>query len=210
MPGMKRPDGAAGGQPDVFERQYAAGSAPWDLGGCQPEMQTLADDGVFGKRVLDVGCGTGETSLFLAARGHDVTGIDSAAQAIAAAREKAAERGLVIDFVLADVLDELPILDREYDAVVDVGFFHALTDDQRLDFADKLAAVLVPGGVYAMLCFSERVPGAWGPRRVSEADIRATFAGDAYNVRGVRAAELHSAVPEMPIVDANLAVIERV
>jgi len=93
--------------------------------------------------------------------------------------------------------------------VTDVGFFHALTDAQRTDFAGKLAGKLAPGGVYAMLCFSERVPGAWGPRRVSEAEIRAVFAGPEWVLRAIRPAELHSAVEAMPIVDANLALIER-
>jgi 2-polyprenyl-3-methyl-5-hydroxy-6-metoxy-1,4-benzoquinol methylase len=210
MPGMKRPEGAAGGHPpDVFHRQYAGGHAPWDIAEPQPEIVTLDDAGVFGPRVLDVGCGTGETALFLASRGHDVTGIDAVAAAIEAAKSRATERGLDVCFHTADVLEVLPELIGKFHSVTDVGFFHALSDAQRADFATKLADKIAPGGVYAMLCFSERVPGAWGPRRVSEAEIRATFAGGAWRVHEVRPAELHSAVEAMPIVDANLALVER-
>jgi SAM-dependent methyltransferase len=223
--GMKRPDGTAGGHPAgvpggpgpgdddphaVFRRQYAGGDAPWDINRPQPEIVALEAAGVLGPRVLDVGCGTGQTAVFLAERGHDVTGLDAVPAAIEAAKARATAAGLDICFRAADVLDVLPELIGRFHSVTDVGFFHALTDEQRLDFAAKLADRLAPGGVYAMLCFSERVPGAWGPRRVSEAEIRATFADDAvWNVREVRAAELHSAVAEMPVVDANLTIVER-
>jgi len=222
IPGMKRPDGAPGentnAAPDgagadhphaVFHRAYAGGDAPWDIGEPQPEMVALDDAGVFGPRVLDVGCGTGETALFFASRGHDVTGVDAVPAAIETAQARAVERELDICFRAADVLEVLPELTGRFHAVVDVGFFHALSDEQRADFAEKLVERLAPGGVYAMLCFSDRVPGAWGPRRVSEGEIRATFSGEAWHVREVRTAGLHSAVESMPVVDANLAIVER-
>ncbi len=222
MPGGKRPEGAAGGHPDaepsgpagepehgVFHRAYASGHAPWDIGRPQPEIAALEAAGVFGPRMLDVGCGTGETAIFLAEHGHDVTGVDAVPAAIGVAEAKAAERGLDICFRAADVLKVLPELIGKFHSVTDVGFFHALTDEQRADFAEKLGHKLAPGGVYVMLCFSERVPGGWGPRRVSEAEIRATFADEAWRIREIRPAELHSAVPAMPVVDANLALIER-
>ena len=115
-------------------------------------------------------------------------------------------------FVAGDVLGDAAVSggSAPFDAVVDVGFFHALADEQRAAFVGELADALAPGGVYAMLCFSERVPGGWGPRRVSEADIRGAFADTRFSVREVRPAELHSARAEMPVVDANLAIVERV
>lgn len=219
-PGERHPGGHPGGNPGghpkgehphaVFERQYASGNAPWDIGRPQPEVVALEASGIFGPCVLDVGCGTGETALFLASRGHEVVGVDAVPVAIQQAREKAEDRKLSVKFVAGDVLDTMPWIEgRPFDSVIDIGFFHALSDEQRLTFAHELADALARGGMYAMLCFSDRVPGEFGPRRVSEAEIRGVFVAPLFHVREVRAAELHSARPEMPVVDANLALIER-
>jgi SAM-dependent methyltransferase len=194
----------------AFRHLYAGGAAPWDIGRPQPGMVALDDAGMFGPSVLDVGCGTGELSIFLASRGHAVVGVDAVPAPIEQARQKAEQRSVKATFVVADVLEVLARLDgRPFDAVVDVGFFHALGDEDRVTFARELADVMAAGGVYAMLCFSDRVPGQFGPRRISEADIRATFASPVFTVREVRPAELYSARPEMPVVDANLAIVER-
>lgn len=209
------PGGRPGGDPagaerhGMFQRHYVEGTAPWDIGRPQPEIVALDEAGQLGPVVIDVGCGTGENALFLASRGHHVTGIDAAQAAIATARAKAEERGLEAEFIAADVLKALPEIGMSADAVIDVGFFHSLSDEERPVFVDGLARVLASSGVYAMLCFSDRVPGDLGPRRVSEAEIRLAFWGRRWIVREIRPAELHSAVPARPIVDANLAIIER-
>jgi SAM-dependent methyltransferase len=52
--------------------------------------------------VLDLGCGTGRVALDLAARGHEVTGVDSEPELIDALRDRARERGLSVDGVVAD------------------------------------------------------------------------------------------------------------
>jgi SAM-dependent methyltransferase len=214
IPGMKRPEGAAGGHPPAdgerFEGAYVDGTAPWDIDRPQPEIVAAEESGAIGHRVLDVGCGTGQTALFLAERGHDVVGVDAASTAIEIAKQRAAERGLDVCFRHADTIEVLPSLVGRFHTVTDVGFFHSLADDRRTCFIAELADKIAPGGTYVMLCFSDRVPGQWGPRRVSDAEIRACFAGEEWHVREVRPAELHSAVEAMPTVDANLAIVERV
>lgn len=201
---------AAGRPHGSFHNAYASGAAPWDIGEPQPEIIAQEEACTFGDRVIEVGCGTGDNAIFLASRGHDVIGIDSAQIAIDAAQRKAADAEVTATFVIGDVLDVLSGIEgAPFDSALDVGFFHALDDEQRIAFAHRLASVLVPGGTYVMLCFSERVPGEWGPRRVSEAEIAETFSAPWFRIREIRPAELISAVPEMPIVDANLAIVER-
>jgi SAM-dependent methyltransferase len=64
-----------------------------------------------------------------------------------------------------------------FDTVIDCGVFHVFDDSDRRRYVDSLAAVIPPGGRYFMLCFSEHQPGDWGPRRITQDEIRASFAG---------------------------------
>jgi SAM-dependent methyltransferase len=135
----------------------------------------LADAGELTSPVLDSGCGTGEHGLLAAARGLDVVGVDLSPAAIARAREKARVRGLAADFLVGDVL-ALDRLGRRFASVIDSGTFHVFDDADRARYVSSLASVLEPGGTLHLLCFSERTPGTQGPRRVTQADLRAAFA----------------------------------
>ena len=66
---------------------------PWDIGRPQPVFERLAEQGLLRGRLLDSGCGTGENTMMAAAHGADALGVDVAPNAIAQARQKAAERG---------------------------------------------------------------------------------------------------------------------
>ena len=102
-------------------------------------------------------------------------GIDTAALAIRKAEAKAAARGLSAQFLVHDALD-LVGLGRTFDSVIDSGFFHVLSDEDRPVFVENLAAVLAPGGRYFMLCFSDRNPGDYPlPRRLAKEEIRDSF-----------------------------------
>ncbi|HLZ28773.1 MAG TPA: class I SAM-dependent methyltransferase [Chloroflexota bacterium] len=170
--------------PEHFDALYAGAPPPWDIGRPQPAFQHLAESGALRGRVLDSGCGTGEHALMAAALGLPVTGIDASPTAIhlaeckAAERQQAAEgqpgRPLDVRFLVWDALN-LPALGEQFDTVLDSGLFHVFDDADRSRYVDSLRAVVAPLGHYYLLCFSERVPGARGPRRVSQAEIRASF-----------------------------------
>ena len=165
---------AATRSPAQFDDLYD-GTPPWDIGRPQPVFTQLADSDAIRGRVLDVGCGTGEHVLMAAERGLEVTGVDLAPKAIAAARRKAAERGLDPRLLVWDAL-RLDELGERFDTVLDSGVFHVFDDAARERYVTSLGSVLVPGGTYLMCCFSDRQPGDWGPRRVAEAEIRDAFA----------------------------------
>ena len=164
-------DGAAGAS---WDDAYTQGWAPWDIGRPQPVFVRLADAGEFTSPVLDSGCGTGEHALMLAERGLEVLGVDVAPTAIGLAREKTALRGLNAQFEVGDVL-ALHRLGRRFATVLDSGVFHTFDDTDRPRYVASLASVLEPGGVIHLLCFSEHTPGEWGPRRVTQAELRAAF-----------------------------------
>jgi SAM-dependent methyltransferase len=160
-------------RPDDFNVMYA-GAPPWDIGRPQPAFLDLADAGMLHGRALDVGCGTGEHVLMAASRGLAATGIDAAPAAIAMAESKARERRVDARFLVWNAL-ELAGLEQQFDTVLDSGLFHVFDDDDRARFVASLAAGTGPGARYHMLCFSDRQPGDWGPRRVSQDEIRASF-----------------------------------
>ncbi len=157
---------------NTFQAAYA-GQAPWDIGRPQPAFLAVADR-ITGS-VLDAGCGTGETALYLAARGRKVTGIDFLEEPIRRARLKAAERGLAVTFLVMDAL-ALKDLSERFDNVVDSGLFHVFSDADRPVYVEGLATVLKPGGRLFLLCFSDAEPGTQGPRRVSKKELHDAFA----------------------------------
>jgi len=161
--------------PPSWDSVYEAGSSPpWDIGRPQPAFVRLADGGLLGRRVLDAGCGSGEHALLAAARGADVVGVDISQRAIERARHKAAERGLAARFEVGDALS-LDGLGLTFDTVIDSGLFHVFDDAGRARYVASLASVVRSGGTCYLMCFSERQPGAMGPRRVRQEELRAAF-----------------------------------
>jgi SAM-dependent methyltransferase len=147
---------------------------PWDIGRPQPAFVRLAESGAFTGRVLDAGCGTGEHSLLAAASGAAVTGVDVSARAIAQAQDKAAARALNARFEVGDALN-LDRLGATFNASIDSGLFHVFDDDDRASYVSSLASVIESGGICHLMCFSENQPGDIGPRRVTQAELRAAF-----------------------------------
>jgi cyclopropane fatty-acyl-phospholipid synthase-like methyltransferase len=174
---------------DFFDSAYR-GRPPWDIGRPQMEFVELVRRGEMTGSVLDIGCGTGENALFFAGEGYDVWGIDSVPLAIQKAKEKAEKRGLPVHFLVMDIRD-LSRLDLKFDTVTDSGFFHTLSDEDRTVFVDNLAAILSPGGKYFMLCFSELEPGGYGPRRITQTEIRDSFR-EGWSVNYIRPAVFES------------------
>lgn len=136
----------------VYDAAYT-GVPNWDIGRPQQAFLQLLDAGLVRSPVLDVGCGTGELSLFLAQQGHDVLGVDLSALAIQQARAKARSRRVSAQFLVWDAL-ELSVLhaaNLSFRTVVDSAMFHVLGDRERDRFIDELGEVLRSGGLYCVL-----------------------------------------------------------
>jgi ubiquinone/menaquinone biosynthesis C-methylase UbiE len=121
------------------------------LGGTLGRLRRQALDLVdlhSGAQVLDIGCGTGTLALEayprVGATGR-VVGIDPAPRQVDRARTRAARRRMTIDFQIG-VIEQLPLADRSFDAVLSTWMMHHLPDDlKRLGLAE-IARVLKPGG----------------------------------------------------------------
>lgn len=119
-------------------------------------------------RALDVACGTGSASVWLAGRGLDVLGLDISPLALAKARRLAAATGVGerCRFEAVDLDQGLPP-----GPLADVVLCHMFRDD-RLDrpFVDRLA----PGGLVAVASRSQVGSGP-GPYRAAPGELRRAF-----------------------------------
>jgi len=180
---------------------------PWDIGRPQPAFERLAESGSFVGSVLDVGCGTGEHALLASSLGLMALGVDFAPRAIELAQMKASERGDGARFKVWDALD-LPGLGERFDTILDCGLFHVFDDHQRSSYVSSLKATISANGHFYMLCFSDRQPGDWGPRRVTEEEVHTSFA------EGWRVDSVEPAVIDITIdpngAQAWLAIVTRV
>ena len=164
-----------------FQTAYA-GQAPWDIG--RPQSPIAASADLVKSPLLDSGCGTGDTALFFAAKGHQVTGIDFIEEAIRRAKLKATERRLSARFLLKDALT-LDQWDQEFNTIIDSGLFHVFSDDDRRGYVNGLAHVLTSGGHLLLLCFSDEEPAGNGPRRVSRDELHQAFA-TGWNIESIQ------------------------
>ncbi len=157
-----------------WDESYVGPPPPWDIGCPQPAFERLAESGALTGELLDAGCGTGEHTILAALHGAQAVGIDVSPRAIEIARRKAADRGASCRFQVLDALrlDELGVM---FDTVADSGLFHVFEDVARAQYVSSLSDVVRPGGHVHLMCFSDRQPGDWGPRRVTENELRASF-----------------------------------
>ncbi len=185
----------------VYERmmkRYAGGMVPWDDVLPPPEVMALAEKLAQG-RALDLGCGYGRSSIYLAQHGWQVDGVDFVPQAIVEANARAQQAGVAdqIRFYNASVT-ELDFLTPAYDLAVDVGCMHALDEAGLQAYAAGLRRLLRPGAqylLYGRLRQADDDPEN-GPRGLPEEQIRSLFAEEFELEQMVRG---ETAVPDQPI-----------
>lgn len=148
----REPPASARPLADVYDAAYT-GVPNWDIGRPQRAFVALTEAGRLASPILDVGCGTGELSLFLSQQGYDVLGIDVSPRAIEQARAKARWRRNRAQFLVQDALRLDQLADRgfRFRTVLDCAMFHVLGDAEREQYIDSLETVLVSGGTCYIL-----------------------------------------------------------
>ncbi|MBY0229904.1 MAG: class I SAM-dependent methyltransferase [Gemmataceae bacterium] len=143
-----------------------------DIGRAQDDLVRLAERGGFKGSVLEIACGSGDNCLHLAAReGLEVLGIDPDPANVEKAQARAAAAGSKAAFQAGDPFG-LGKLKKKFDTVLDSGFFHSLTDEQRPKYAKSLEKAIKNKGLLHILCFSDAEPAVpSGTRGVGEREL---------------------------------------
>ena len=165
-------------QPINWNDHYREGNLPWDTGRPSSQLQrVLGAHGIRPGRVLELGCGTGVNSVWLAGQGWEVVGVDFAPLAIERAQRRARAAGIAARFLVADVL-QLPDLGGPFDFFFDRGCYHAVRRDHPDVYAPAVARQLTPGARGLILAGNAREPHVPGPPVVSEEELRAELGGE--------------------------------
>ncbi len=136
-----------------WDGRYLSGDTPWDTGIVPPEVITLIESSVVSRGwVLDLGCGSGVTSCYLAAHGFRVVGVDLAQVALRRGLTRASTRGLPCFFVRASAA-HLSLVRLQASLAIDIGCFHNLTPSGRTSYIRSLAEHLQAGAHYLLYTF---------------------------------------------------------
>ena len=163
----------------MFRVFYRIGFTPWDGHPIAPSLRTLIEGAgdtpaLAATSALDVGCGTGDTSIYLAQHGWQVTGVDFVPKAVKKARAKAAAAGVSVDFRHGDATRlSSEGLGTGFGLIVDQGCLHGMSGDDRDRYVREVTAVAAPD---ARLLLIEFTPGgSIGVPGVDQAEIERRF-----------------------------------
>jgi 2-polyprenyl-3-methyl-5-hydroxy-6-metoxy-1,4-benzoquinol methylase len=162
----------------LFRTFYRLGFTPWDGHPLPTSLANVVegDRALVPATALDIGCGTGDNSIYLAKHGWHVTGVDFVAAAVDKARAKASADGVDIRFEQADVTHLCQEdIGSGFGLIVDNGCLHGLSDEDRYDYVREVTAVAAPD---ARLLLVEFIPGgSRGVRGIEPSEVAQRFEG---------------------------------
>lgn len=164
----ERPRDSAG-----WDRIYIDGEMRWDTGQPDQYLPSVIDQyRIKPGKALEIGCGTGTNSIWLAGQGFEVTGLDISQTAIGMAESKAATAGVECNFLVADILAD-SIAGAPFNFVYDRGCLHVFdTAEDRSHLASRVGELIAPEGIWHSLIGStDGPPRKTGPPRQSATEI---------------------------------------
>ncbi len=156
-----------------FKERYAAGDTPWDIG--KPDfnlIQTVTARPIEPCKALDIGCGTGDNTIWLCERKFQATGIDTSEIAIEKAKEKASQAQAECNFMVTDIF-AARVAGAPFGFAFDRGCFHILNSaKERKTFAENVSRHLEADGLWlSLIGNADEQRHAPGPPQRSAGDI---------------------------------------
>jgi SAM-dependent methyltransferase len=137
----------------------AESEIPWNRAEPPEDLVGLLRSGTITPcRALDIGCGTGNYSLYLAAQGFTITGLDVSESAIQAARAKAAQKGADITFAVADMRGDVSHVAGGFEFALEWMIMHHILPDERQGYLKNLLTLLSDEALCLSVSFSAEDP----------------------------------------------------
>jgi SAM-dependent methyltransferase len=169
-----------GSKHTLFRLFYRLGFTPWEGHPLAQSLRHLVEGSeaqgsspaLPAAAALEIGCGTGDTSIYLANHGWQVTAVDFVPAALEKARAKAGAEN--VNFVHADVrhLRQAGII-GPVQLIVDNGCLHNMNDDDRDAYVREVTAVAAPDARLLIVAFSPG--GRFGVRGIDYAEMERRF-----------------------------------
>ena len=143
---------------EIFEKIYEKPGAVWTSEKAPRELIELIEKKIIKPcKVIDIGCGEGFYSIYLASKGFDVLGIDLSEKAIEYAKENASRKGVNVRFIAMDISD-LKQLDEKFDFVFEWAIMHHIPLKKRETYVKNITNLLTKKGSYVSVSFNLRNP----------------------------------------------------
>ncbi|WP_394840960.1 class I SAM-dependent methyltransferase [Pendulispora brunnea] len=155
-----------------FDRAYRKPVTFWGDIRTPPEIKAMARGQ---GSALELGCGVGRFSRYLARQGLRVTAVDFSPVAIGKARASAIQEGLQVHFLVGNVT-QLDALDGPFNMSFDVGCFHCLDASAQRGYVSEVFRLLEPGGIHLIWVLDEPPSGIALSPRVLETTFGSGFA----------------------------------
>jgi SAM-dependent methyltransferase len=153
--------------------------APWDTGEPPSELTGLVKQGKLKPcSVLDIGCGTGTTVVYLASLGFEVFGLDISRVAVRKAKGTALRHAVSCRFFRLDFTNTSALTSaglHTFDVLIDNGCYHSLSPIDRDKYEGSLLHVSHRGTVYLLWCFLRDSGSNFGPPGVDRGEIDDRF-----------------------------------
>lgn len=163
----------------LFRIFYRIGFTPWDGHPLAQSVRDLVEGtrdaaALPAGRALEVGCGTGDCSIYLAQHGWNVTAVDFVAKPLERARAKARAADAAVEFVQADVTQlSRAGIGANFELIVDNGCLHNMSDADRDAYVREITAVAAPDARLLIVAF---IPGGRvGVRGIDRAEMERRF-----------------------------------
>ena len=158
-----------------WESCYRSGRVAWDPGPYDGNLPSVLEDfHIPPCRLIDIGCGTGSTLIWLAGRGYTCTGVDLAPSAIRAAEKNSQKRQVKVRWICGEFPGMIPDTGT-FELALDRGCLQHLIHSSRTcrEYVSGIAEILEAGGLwYSLTACTSGGPHFGGPPRWSEVDIR--------------------------------------